>query len=66
MVLAGYGYNGMDEATIKQSLPGMQLLMSWIPAAFAFLGAILMLIYPLTSQMTQKITEDLAIRRSNV
>ncbi|HEA19009.1 MAG TPA: MFS transporter [Pseudoalteromonas prydzensis] len=66
VVLAGYGYNGMDETSIAQSLPGMQLLMSWIPAAFAFLGAILMLIYPLTSLMTQKITEDLAIRRSNV
>ena len=66
VVLAGYGYNGMDELTITQALPGMQLLMSWIPAAFAFLGAALMLIYPLTSAMTQKITEDLAIRRSNV
>ncbi|MFK3858517.1 MFS transporter [Pseudoalteromonas rhizosphaerae] len=66
VVLAGYGYNGMNEATITQSLPGMQLLMSWIPAAFAFLGAALMLIYPLTPAMTQKITEDLAFRRSNV
>lgn len=66
VVLAGYGYNGMDESTIAHSLPGMQLLMSWIPAAFAFLGAGLMLIYPLSAQMTQKITEDLAIRRGNV
>lgn len=66
VVLAGYGYNGMDELTINQALPAMQLLMSWIPAAFAFLGAALMLIYPLTPTITQKITEDLAIRRSNV
>ena len=66
VVLASYGYNGMDELTINQTLPAMQLLMSWIPAAFAFLGAALMLIYPLTPAITQKITEDLAIRRSNV
>lgn len=66
VVLASYGYNGMDELTITQALPAMQLLMSWIPAAFAFLGAALMLIYPLTSAMTKKITEDLAVIRSNV
>ena len=26
VVLAGYGYNGMDKSTIEASLPGMQLL----------------------------------------
>jgi GPH family glycoside/pentoside/hexuronide:cation symporter len=64
VVLAGYGYNGMDSTTINDALPGMQLLMSWIPAAFAFLGAALMIIYPLTSAQNQQIDETLIKRRS--
>lgn len=63
VVLAGYGYNGMDLSTIEASLPGMQLLMSWIPAAFAFAGAALMLFYPLTTQLNQQVSEDLIQRR---
>ncbi|WP_269541061.1 MFS transporter [Cerasicoccus fimbriatus] len=65
VVLAGYGYDGMDPSTITQTLPGMKLLMSWIPAAFAIAGAVLMLAYPLTPQMVQQITKDLAISRSS-
>ena len=42
------------------------LLMSWLPAAFALLAAALMLLYPLTTEMTEKITEDLAIRRASL
>ncbi|WP_159821516.1 MFS transporter [Colwellia sp. 20A7] len=64
VVLAGYGYNGMDKSTIEASLPGMQLLMSWIPAAFAFAGAALMIFYPLSSKQNQQITIDLAQRRA--
>jgi GPH family glycoside/pentoside/hexuronide:cation symporter len=64
VVLAGYGYNGMDSTTINDALPGMQLLMSWIPAAFAFLGAALMIFYPLTSAQNQQIDETLIKRRS--
>ena len=63
VVLANYGYDGMNKATIEASLPGMQLLMSWIPAAFAFAGAALMLLYPLTTQQNQKIGDDLIQRR---
>ena len=64
VVLAGYGYNGMDESTIAQSLPAMQLLMSWIPATFAFLGAALMLLYPLTPAMIHTVTAELTVRRA--
>lgn len=64
VVLAGYGYNGMDKSTIEASLPGMQLLMSWIPAAFAFAGAALMLIYPLSSQKNIEISNELIKRRA--
>ena len=64
VVLANYGYDGMDKSTIEASLPGMQLLMSWIPAIFAFAGAALMLLYPLTTQQSQKIGDDLSQRRT--
>ena len=64
VVLASYGYDGMDKSTIEGSLPGMQLLMSWIPAGFAFAGVILMLFYPLSCQQNQDIGEELAKRRS--
>lgn len=63
VVLAGYGYNGMDKETIEAALPGMKLLMSWIPAAFSFAGAALMMFYPLSSQLNNQISEELAQRR---
>lgn len=66
IVLAGYGYDGMDKSTIEMSLPGMQLLMSWIPAAFAFAGAALMVFYPLTSKENQQIGNELIQRRSGL
>ena len=42
VVLASYGYDGMDETTVAHSLDGMILLMSWLPAAFALIAAALM------------------------
>jgi len=66
VVLAGYGYDGMNKSTIEASLPGMQLLMSWIPAAFAFAGAALMAFYPLTTKQNQQIGIELVQRRSTV
>lgn len=64
LVLASYGYDGMDSSTIENTLPAMELLMSWIPAAFSFLAAALMLIYPLTSKLNQQIGEELITRRA--
>lgn len=66
VVLASYGYDGMDKTTIEASLPAMQLLMSWIPAVFAFAAAALMLFYPLTSEQNKKISNDLMQRREPV
>lgn len=66
VVLASYGYDGMDKATIEASLPGMQLLMSWIPAVFAFAGAALMIFYPLTSKQNQQIGDELTQRRADL
>ncbi|WP_371744362.1 MFS transporter [Psychrosphaera sp. B3R10] len=63
LVLSGYGYDGMDAATIEDSLPGMQWLMSWIPAAFGFIAAALMMFYPLDDKMQEKMTNDLSEAR---
>jgi Na+/melibiose symporter-like transporter len=64
VVLAGYGYDGMDRTTIEAALPGMQLLMSWIPAAFAFMAAIMMIFYPLSCKQNQQIGDELIARRA--
>jgi len=64
IVLANYGYDGMDQSTIVSALPGMQLLMSWFPACFAFAGAALMLLYPLSSRDNQTINQALTTRRA--
>jgi len=66
VVLASFGYDGMDKSTIEASLPGMQLLMSWIPAAFAFAGAALMMLYPLTKAQNQQIGKELTQRRLSI
>ncbi|TPH14584.1 MFS transporter [Litorilituus lipolyticus] len=66
VVLSSYGYNGMDSSTISDALPGMTLLMSWIPASFAFAGAALMLLYPLTNDQNKMISTELDQRRLEV
>ena len=63
IILAQYGYDPENKVSIEGSLPAMQLLMSWIPAAFAFLGAILMVFYPLNDSANKKITKELIARR---
>ena len=64
MVLAAYGYNGMDQSTIAGAVGGMKALMSWIPSAFAFLGAAIMLLYPLDDVRMKQIAAELAARRA--
>jgi Na+/melibiose symporter-like transporter len=66
MVLAAYGYNGMDPTTIEASLPGMKLLMSWVPAIFAIISALLLLLYPLSSAKNQQICKELESRREAI
>ena len=38
--------------------------MSWIPSAFAFLGAAVMLLYPLDDARMKQIAADLTARRA--
>ena len=63
VVLASYGYNGMDPSTIGQTIPGMLLLMSVIPSAFAVVGAAVMLAYPISNEMQATMTAELTARR---
>lgn len=64
LVLASYGYDGMDAATAAQSLPGMQWLMSWIPAVFGFAAAVLMVFYPINDTMQSQMTQELQAART--
>jgi Na+/melibiose symporter-like transporter len=66
VVLAKYGYDGMDPSTIDAALPGMKQLMSFIPAIFGFAGAALIMFYPLTEKLQQQMTEELIERRNAV
>ena len=66
VVLASYGYDGMDATTVQAALPGMQLLMSWIPSLFAFLGAALMMFYPLTEKVLAEMSVGLTSQRATI
>ena len=62
-VLSKYGYDGLDPVAIQGAIPGIKMLMSWIPAVVAFIGAVTMLFYPLTKELMNKISADLEDRR---
>ncbi|PKP09656.1 MAG: MFS transporter [Bacteroidetes bacterium HGW-Bacteroidetes-4] len=63
VVLAAFHYDGMDAGTIENTIPGIKMLMSWIPALIALMAAILMTIYPLTQSKLDEITATLENRR---
>lgn len=62
-VLAAFHYDGMDASTIPGAIPGIKMLMSWIPALIALIAAILMTVYPLTQTKLDEITAALEARR---
>lgn len=64
LVLSAFGYDGMNSDTISLALPGMQWLMSWIPASFAFIAALTMWFYPISDDVQKQITEQLSLRRT--
>lgn len=64
LVLAQYGYDGMNKDTVEAALPGIMLLMSFIPALFGILAALLMSLNPITDAQQQQMTQDLIHRRS--
>lgn len=63
MVLAFYNYNGQDQVSIQGAVPGIVMLMSWIPTIIAFMAAAVMTLYPLTQKKMDEITTELNRRR---
>jgi GPH family glycoside/pentoside/hexuronide:cation symporter len=64
LVLATFHYNGQDEVSIQGAIPGIIMLMSWIPAIIAFIAAGVMTLYPLNQRKMSEITLELNSRRS--
>lgn len=64
-ILAAYNYNGMDQAAIQGAIPGIIMLMSWVPAIIAGVAAVIMLLYPLNQTKMDEITMELNRRRNN-
>ncbi len=62
-VLSAYHYNGMDSSTIPGAIPGIKLLMSWVPGIFAAIGASVLILYPLTKKKMDQIEIDLKTRK---
>lgn len=61
-VLAGYGFESGEAQTVE-SLDGILMLVSIIPAFFGVLAYIIMLFYPLTNEKMKEIEADLIARR---
>jgi GPH family glycoside/pentoside/hexuronide:cation symporter len=64
MVLALFHYNGQDQAAIQGAVPGIIMLMSWIPAIIALMAAVVMTLYPLNQKKMDEITIELSNRRA--
>jgi glycoside/pentoside/hexuronide:cation symporter, GPH family len=65
-VLAAFHYSGQDEVAIQGAVPGIIMLMSWIPAIIAFITAGVMKLYPLNQKKLDEITIELNNRRAKV
>ncbi len=63
LVLASFHYDGQDSVAIEGAVPGIIMLMSWVPSVIAVLGAGLMMLYPLNLQKMNEITTELNRRR---
>ncbi|MFB9057838.1 MFS transporter [Mariniflexile ostreae] len=63
LVLAAFHYNGQDAVAIKHSIPGIVMLMSWVPSVISVLAAGIMCFYPLTQTKLDEITLELNTRR---
>ncbi|OFY62635.1 MAG: MFS transporter [Bacteroidetes bacterium RBG_13_43_22] len=62
-VLAAFHYNGKDAVAIQGAVPGIVMLMSWVPSIIAMIGAGLMTLYPLNQKKMDEITIELSNRR---
>jgi len=64
-VLAAFHYNGQDEVAIQGAVPGIIMLMSWIPTIIALMAAGIMTLYPLNQKKMDDITKELNSRRAS-
>lgn len=62
-ILGAYHYDGKELHTIEAALPGIIMLMTWIPSLVAILCAGIMLFYPLTKDKLVQITSELHEKR---
>ena len=63
LVLGAFHYDGQDAASIEGAVPGISMLMSWIPALITLVAAGLMFLYPLNQDKLDEITTELNRRR---
>ena len=63
LVLGAFHYSGQDATAIDGAIPGIIMLMSWIPALITVVAAVLMFLYPLTQKKLDEITSELNDRR---
>jgi len=63
LVLSAFHYNGQDAVSIQGAVPGIIMLMSWIPTIIAIIAAGFMTLYPLTQKKMDEITIELGSRR---
>ena len=65
-VLSAFGYDGLNDASIPAAMPGIKMLMSWIPALFTIPVVIFLLWYPLSSVKLEHMAKALnQLRNSN-
>lgn len=63
LILGMFNYDGQDAASIEGAIPGIKMLMSWVPGIVAVIGAGIMMFYPLTKKKMSEITSTLEQRR---
>jgi GPH family glycoside/pentoside/hexuronide:cation symporter len=62
-VLAYFNYDGKDTLAVEGAIPGIIMLMSWIPAFITVIGALFMTLYPLDQEKISEVTVELNKRR---
>jgi glycoside/pentoside/hexuronide:cation symporter, GPH family len=65
LILAGFGYQAEVKQT-AETLTGLKLLVSFIPAVGSLLATILPLFYSLDDKRMKQIEKDLAERRAGL
>jgi glycoside/pentoside/hexuronide:cation symporter, GPH family len=63
VLLAAFGYEANAKQT-PETLDGLKMMMSWIPAIGAALATVAMIVYPLNEKKMKEIVADLEARRS--